>query len=123
MKKSAILLPLIITALFVSFTLGLFIGRNFNYGEIQTTRFWMDQPALSDMVPPSVTEENSPVNINTADLDELCTLPGIGKTLAQRILDYREANGPFHHVGDLLMVEGMGPQILENILNDITTGG
>lgn len=123
MKKSAVIVPLVITALFIGFTLGLFIGRNYNHSEIQTTRFWMDEPALSDMVPPSVNHGGSLVNINTADFEELCSLPGVGETLSQRILDYREVNGPFHHIEDLLMVDGMGPQTFENLWNYITIGG
>ena len=123
MKKSTAIIPLIITALFVSFTLGLYVGRNFNRSEIQTSRFWMNEPKLSDMLPPVSTHSHFPVNINTADFDELRTIPGIGEVLAQRILNYRESNGLFRHAEDLLEVDGMGPQTFENILDYITTGG
>src|SRR5438067_5730207 len=48
------------------------------------------------------------VNINTATLDQLEALPGIGPSLGQRIIDYRTQHGPFHSVADLLNVSGIG---------------
>lgn len=123
MKKSAMLIPLIITALFVSFMLGMFVGRNFNHGQILTSRFQMDEPSLSDMRPQESTGNNYPVNINTADVTTLCSLPGVGEVLAGRIIDFRNAHGPFKHLEELLMVDGMGPQTFENMIDLITIGG
>jgi competence protein ComEA len=48
------------------------------------------------------------VNVNTATVDQLEALPGIGPVLAQRIVDYREAHGPFRSVKDLTNVSGIG---------------
>jgi competence protein ComEA len=48
------------------------------------------------------------VNINTATLAELETLPGIGPALGQRIIDYRTEHGPFTSVGELRQVSGIG---------------
>ena len=48
------------------------------------------------------------VNINTADLDQLCELPQIGEILAQRIIDYREQNGNFNCIEDIMKVKGIG---------------
>jgi competence protein ComEA len=48
------------------------------------------------------------VNINTADAAALESLPGIGPVLAQRILDYRQANGPFARAEDIMNVSGIG---------------
>ncbi len=61
------------------------------------------------------------VNINTADQAALEALPGIGPELAQRIIEYRQAHGPFAQIEDLLNVPGIGPGILEKIQEEITT--
>ena len=61
------------------------------------------------------------ININTADAVLLESLPGIGPSLAQRIVDYREANGPFAQVEDIVNVSGIGPGILVKIEDLITT--
>lgn len=55
------------------------------------------------------------VYINTATSEELQTLPGIGETTAQAILDYRDENGAFASLEDLDNVPGIGPSTLENI--------
>ncbi len=61
------------------------------------------------------------VNINTASLDELDTLPGIGPTTAQKIIDYRDENGPFSTIEDIMNVSGIGPATFEDIQAMITT--
>ena len=63
------------------------------------------------------------VDINTAGLDELMTLPGIGEVRAQAILDDREANGPYRYPENLIRVKGIGEGILGQILDQITAGG
>jgi competence protein ComEA len=60
------------------------------------------------------------VNVNTATLDELETLPGIGEVLGQRIIDYREQHGPFQSVEDLLNVSGIGDSRLADIKPHVT---
>jgi competence protein ComEA len=60
------------------------------------------------------------VNINTATLDELNALPGIGPTIAQRIIDYRDQNGAFSTIEDIKNVSGIGPATFEEIKDLIT---
>src|SRR5699024_10659801 len=60
------------------------------------------------------------VNVNTATVEELDTLDGIGEVLAQWIIDYRQANGPFEKPEDLLEVKGIGEKKLAAIIDDIT---
>ncbi len=61
------------------------------------------------------------VNINTADAAALESLPGVGPALAQRILDWRSANGNFASVDDLLNVTGIGQKTLDGFREAVTT--
>lgn len=60
------------------------------------------------------------ININNANSDELKSLPGIGDAKAASIIRYREENGGFQSVDELLNVNGISEKILESIRNDIT---
>ena len=60
-------------------------------------------------------QPGSPININTASAAELESLPGIGAVLAQRILDDRQANGPYGSVDELVRVRGIGSAVLEKV--------
>ena len=60
------------------------------------------------------------VNINTATLDQLDSLPGIGPALAQRIIDYREKHGAFRSIQDLLNVSGIGDKKFADIKSRVT---
>ncbi|WP_411733771.1 helix-hairpin-helix domain-containing protein [Paeniglutamicibacter sp.] len=55
------------------------------------------------------------INVNTAEQAQLEELPGIGPSLAGRILEFRQANGPFKNLGELDAVSGIGPALMGNL--------
>ena len=57
------------------------------------------------------------ININQADAKALTTLKGIGKDRAVKIIEYREKNGPFEKIEDLMKVKGIGKKIFEQNKN------
>ncbi|HKL47151.1 MAG TPA: SLBB domain-containing protein [Candidatus Izemoplasmatales bacterium] len=67
---------------------------------------------------PDVSEER--LNINIASVDELQSLSGIGIILAERIIEYRESNGPFDSIEAIMDVSGIGESIYDQIKDDIT---
>lgn len=66
------------------------------------------------------SQQGKLINLNSATVADLETLPGIGPSLAQRIIDYREKNGGFRRVEDLLEVAGIGPKKFEELRDAVT---
>lgn len=65
-------------------------------------------------------EEKKLVSINSAGIEELTTLPGIGKTTAQKIIDYRQEKGSFLSLEELMNVKGIGKSKYEKVKGSIT---
>ena len=64
----------------------------------------------------------APLDLNSAGEDRLSAIPGVGPSLARRIVAHRQANGPFRRVDDLRQVNGVGPATLERIRDFLATG-
>jgi competence protein ComEA len=76
--------------------------------------------AVPAVVPPGGADPGGasaggPININTATIEELDALPGVGPAIAGRIVDYREAYGPFTTIEEITNVRGIGPATFEEI--------
>lgn len=99
-----------ITAAFLCIMLGFYMGRN-TLQNIRISPFGN----VTDTQNSINSENTGKLNINTATAEQLQLLPGIGESLAQRIIAYREENGAFATINELLNVDGIG----QTRLNDI----
>lgn len=128
-------IAVLLTVLLLSLALGFYVGRSTVKGAVvieaaepEVISAVEPAPAAKPQTSPevvSVMEESAPpeepaepeypLDINVATVDDLDDLPKIGPVLAQRIIDYREANGDFQFVEELLNVEGIGEGIFEKI--------
>lgn len=113
MKKQGWIL-IAVTGAFLCLLLGVFLGRNSNktYIQIQDIDSVQTQPSTSRS-----PESLGKININTATLEQLQLLPGIGESLALRILDYRAEHGDFKSTEELMHVSGIGEKKFDSIKN------
>lgn len=126
MKNKPIAVLFLATALFIGLVAGLFLGRNCSGDPVSVSPLPVpaETHAAAAVADPSEsTESVFPIDINTADVQTLTALPGIGAVLAERIVRYREQNGPFTHVEQLKNIEDIGQTRLEAIADLITIGG
>lgn len=105
----------ILFALSVGILLGTFIGRNTRGTVVDLS---VDEAQNIETTVQTIHK----LNINAASADQLDVLPGIGKTLADRIIAYRMENGPFRSVDELLFVDGIGEKTLHEIQHLIDVG-
>lgn len=120
MIKKGSLVFLLLFALFFSFVAGMFMGRQNPSANINLTSQTLQTNSDNDF---SEKTASGKVNINTASYSLLLSLPNIGETLAQRIIDYRTEYGAYSCIDDLLNVKGIGEAKLADIRPYITAGG
>lgn len=68
---------------------------------------------------PSAVQTEEIMNVNTATKEQLMTLPGVGEVTAQKIIDYREKNGGFNSVDDLMNVDRIGEKTLSKFRDKV----
>lgn len=73
----------------------------------------------STVLIPSIEKAKTLISINSASLEDLCRLKGVGPALAKRIIDYRSVN-PFDTLEEIMQVKGIGEKMLEKIRDQIT---
>ena len=118
MKGTAQKVLLAVTALFVTFTLAFFIGRSSVHAQITTER--APEELVRELPEPEPEPEQTPrLELNRATRAELEALPGIGPVLAERIVAWRSANGPFVSVEQIMDVEGIGEKKFAELRDSI----
>lgn len=80
----------------------------------------IDRPDTVINISSDKDKEEELININTADKNDLEKIPGVGPVTAQKILDYREENGYFESIEELMNIKGIGEKTFENMKNKIT---
>lgn len=101
-----------ITACFILVCAGIFLFRNYP-GSMRNQQLSTEK---------GKEELLGLIDLNTANMEQLMLLPGIGETLARRIIEYRENVGPFAQLEDLLNIKGIGESVIAEIQDYIMIG-
>lgn len=127
-KNRKLLYPLLVLCFFLLLG-GIYLGRRSVGGpvlhtqhaaEAQTAPVRGEQSAAASQTP---TQTERRINLNTATLEELTSLPGIGEVRGRQILDYRAEHGPFRSIADLMNVNGIGEGIYAKLRDLIYVEG
>lgn len=122
MKKRGIRKELIVaagivcTALFCFLISGLQLDEDFEISRAQPSPY-------ESIYVDDAKDTAGKININTADIAALDTLEGIGEKMGERIIRYREQNGEFKQIEDIMKVQGIGKKTFEKLRDHICVSG
>lgn len=119
-KKLSCILLLSVTFLFVVTIICLMIYRTTLPKELRSAYDKLTAETADESMQPNYIDGK--MNINTASLTDLVQLPGIGNTLAERIIEHRKTYGIFTKIEGLLDVDGIGEAKLNAIKDYVTVG-
>ena len=100
--------------------IGLFLGRMLLRRRLGALALQTKGTVIAEYTPTPAPE--SCLNVNTASVDELAELPGIDRTLAERIVGYRRENGRFRHSYELMDIPGIDEKTYLALRDKITVG-
>ena len=109
-----------ITGIFLCLLVGIFVGRNLTDSYIPLDKAL---ESASQNTSENTQAADGRIDLNTASLQQLQMLPGVGETIAQRILDYRTAHNGFTTIAELMEVEGIGEKKFTQIQPYVKIGG
>lgn len=113
---------ILLSALFLAFTAGWFLRGADSAQPLRVETQRVLEVTVTALPAPTEEPEREKVNINTAGVEELKSLPGIGEKRAADIIAEREENGPYRFPEDITRVKGIGEETLADLLEYITTG-
>jgi len=85
-----------------------FVGATLSAMPVFAAAQEKEKPETPQAAAPSIAQPKGTINLNSASVDQLETLPGVGRRMAERIVEYRQKSGGFKKIEDLMNVQGIG---------------